>query len=162
LNSAIKLPTYKVLKYNYKEQKGKIPVMDETLTIQAPNYASVSGKRIFITPNMFNKTALKLSTDSARKHDIVFMSAHTEVDSVHITIPVGYMPEAIPKNIDLVKPYATYSVSYSVNNNSILLVRKEVRKKINLAPTQYPDVVDYFNIVSKADNSRMVFVKKEN
>jgi hypothetical protein len=161
LNQAFKLPTYKVTKFSYKETKGHLPLIDENLSIYAPNYAIVSGKRLFIIPNLFNKYNFKLSSDSTRKHDVVFVTAHTEIDTLHISIPTGYTPEAIPKNIDIIKPYASYSISYIINGTSIKLIRKEIRKKIILPPSLYADVVDFFNTISKADNSRIVFVKKE-
>ncbi|MBX9780912.1 MAG: DUF3857 domain-containing transglutaminase family protein [Chitinophagaceae bacterium] len=161
LNQAFKLPTYKVTKFNYKETKGRLPSMEENLSIHAPNLAVVSGKRLFITPNLFNKYNLKLSTDSTRKNDIVFITAHTEIDTLNISIPIGYIPEAVPKNMNIIKPYASYSVNYIINGTSIQFIRKEIRRKITLPPSQYDDVVDFFNTISKADNSRIVFVKKE-
>ncbi|RZL00846.1 MAG: hypothetical protein EOO89_30340, partial [Pedobacter sp.] len=84
LNNAINLATYKVEKSEYKEQKGKIPAINEYLKITAPHYASVSGKRLFIVPNIFNRDGAKLSTDEPRKFDIRFDFPYRDVDTIHI------------------------------------------------------------------------------
>ena len=72
LNRAINLPTYQVDKSNYEEEKGRAaPAVKEYLHVTSPGYASVTGKRLFIAPNLFNKTNLRYSLDSVRKYDIM-------------------------------------------------------------------------------------------
>jgi len=69
LNSELNLPTYKVEKNEYQETKARIPAINEYLKITSANYASITGKRLFIVPNLFNKVS-KLSEDMNRKCDI--------------------------------------------------------------------------------------------
>ncbi|HEX3934043.1 MAG TPA: DUF3857 domain-containing protein, partial [Puia sp.] len=54
LNELFDLPTYSVDKSHYEEQQGSQPVVKEDLHLVANNYASVSGKRLFLNPNVFD------------------------------------------------------------------------------------------------------------
>jgi len=99
LNRSINLPTYEVDKSDYSEEKGRIPVVKEVLHLTSPGYANITGKRFFVTPNLFNRTATRYSADSVRKYDIVFKEAYHDVDSIVITIPEGYTVESMPQPI---------------------------------------------------------------
>ena len=82
LKKNIDLPNYDVVKFNYRQEKTSLPLIFEEIELTANNYASVSGKRIFITPNLLNKSNLKLLPDTARKFDIALDYEYTNVDSV--------------------------------------------------------------------------------
>jgi hypothetical protein len=99
LNELFNLPTYKVDKSHYEEKKGDIPVVNEYLNVVSPNYASISGKRLFINPDLFDRSRYRLPTDSVRHYDFVDKKAFTDIDSITIKIPVGYEPEAVPQDI---------------------------------------------------------------
>ncbi len=161
LNEHISLPTYKIEKNDYKETKGRIPAMDETLIITSPNYAAISGKRLFITPNLFNKSTMKLPTDKPRKYDIELSYSFRDIDTVNITIPEGYTLESIPQNIILNNRFGAYSVTYSITQNSIQLVRVKERTNSRFPANDYEELAKFYEAMYKADRARVVFVKKE-
>jgi transglutaminase-like putative cysteine protease len=161
LNAAISLPTYKVSRSEYNEMKGRLPMIDEHLHIVSPNYATVSGRRLFVEPNLLNKSKLKLPADGQRKYPIEFNSAYKEVDSVHLLLPEGYGVEAMPKDVDIANSFGHYSISYKVSGNKVDVIRSHTIKNATLAAETYPDLVKYYDIIYKADHSRIVFVKKE-
>ncbi|MEP7317975.1 MAG: DUF3857 domain-containing protein [Panacibacter sp.] len=161
LNTMFNLPTYNVDKYDYKEQPGIIPVVDEYLHITSPGYATVSGKRLFVQPNLFNKSATKLSKDSVRKYDIEYTNAYKDADTISITIPAGYTPEAMPSNTSISNKFGTYSISFKVTGNQIEVLRVQVSDKARYPASDYPDLVKFYDDIYKADRSRIVFVKKE-
>jgi Domain of Unknown Function with PDB structure (DUF3857)/Transglutaminase-like superfamily len=159
LNDAIDLPTYSVEKNEYIETKGFIPSVDEYLSIKAPNYASASGKRLFITPNIFNRSSNKFTDDKARRYDIQFFTPYIDVDTVNIKIPANYSVESIPKSIILKTSYGNYSISFNVKDDIIYLVRKDERNEGRFPRSEYEDVVNYFNEIYKADKSKIVLIK---
>jgi hypothetical protein len=161
LNEVISLPTYKIEKSDYKETKGYIPAMDETLIITSPNYASTSGKRLFITPNMFNKSTMRLPTDKPRKYDLELGHPFRDIDSVNITIPDGYTVEALPQNVALSNKFGNYKVNYTVTANTIQLVRLKERLNSRFAASDYEALAKFYEAMYKADRARIVFVKKE-
>ncbi len=162
LNQAINLPTYTVEKSNYAELKKKIPMVNEDLHITSPNYASLTGKRLFIKPDIFNKSNRKLSKDSIRLYDICFTSAYRDVDSVFITLPPGYSLEAIPKDLSLNTKFGTYSIGYRIKDNIIEMIRTDERSAATFPASDYNDLVAFYDAIYKADRNQLVFVKKDN
>ncbi len=161
LNEHINLPTFKIENNEYKETKGRIPVMDETLVITSPNYASTTGKRLFITPNLFNKSTLRLPTDKPRKYDIEIRYVFRDIDTVNITIPEGYVIEALPLNITLSNKFGNFKVSYNVTSTNIQLIRLEEKMNSRFPASEYNELAKYYDAMFKADRARVVFVKKE-
>jgi hypothetical protein len=161
LNRAINLPTYQVDKSRYDEEKGKLPAVNEYLHITSPSYASVTGKRLFIAPNLFNKTGTKYSADSIRKYDIVFNEAYRDIDSITIKIPDGYTPEAMPQNVQLESRFGKYRTSVKVEGNKIEYYRLEEKSRSRFPASDYPELVKFQDQVYKADRARIVLVKKD-
>lgn len=161
LNRAINLPTYNIESFNYKEVKGIIPSVEETLQITSPNYATITGKRLFIMPNFFNRSGDKLSTEEERKFDIEFSYPYIDTDSIHINIPEGYSVESMPKSVTKNTPYGKYSIQFSVNNNVINVARKTEAVAGTFSKTEYNAIVKYFEDMYKADRSKIVLVKKQ-
>jgi len=160
LNNALNLATYKVEKNDYHEIKGKIPVIDEYLKIVSDNYAAVTGKRMFVLPDLFNR-GRKLSTDKPRQFDIEFRFSFKDADTIHIKIPEGYNVESMPKDVTISNKFGKYSISYKVSGNAIDLLRVNERNAGTYPASDYADLAKYFDDIYKADRSKIVLVKKE-
>ena len=158
LNKTLNLPTYKVEKTNYIETKGRMPVMDECLKITSPLYASVTGKRLFIQPNLFNKEP-KLPIDKPRQFDIEYKSSYKDVDSITIKIPAGYIAESVPKNADIINKFGKYKITCNVTADKIELVRTYEQSAGYFPPGDYPDLVNFYEQMFKSDRSKVVLVK---
>ncbi|MCU0388875.1 MAG: DUF3857 and transglutaminase domain-containing protein [Chitinophagaceae bacterium] len=76
------LPTYDVVDFNYKTVNGKIPVLEENMDLKVTAYAQISGKRIFIVPNILTKSGMKLIVDSTRRFDIELDYDYFDTDTV--------------------------------------------------------------------------------
>jgi hypothetical protein len=161
LNQVISLPTYNVEESDYKEKKGRIPVIDEYLKITAPNYATITGRRLFLQPNLFNKNGMQLNNDKSRLFPFELSFPYRDIDTVNITIPEGYSPEAIPKNVSISNQFGKYSIRFQVDGATIQMIRsREVQEGVYPA-TSYTDYVQINDAIYKADRSKIVLVKKE-
>lgn len=161
LNTVLELPTYKVSKADYKEVKGAIPEIFEYLKIESPAYATVTGKRMFIQPNLFNKNTTRLLNNEERKYDIVVRSAYRDVDTVLISIPPGYTAEAVPVNVSINNQFGVYNITYHVNDDRIELIRVRESHATRYSPGTYQELVKLFEDIYKADRGRVVLVKKQ-
>ncbi len=161
LNSEINLPTYKVEKSDYKEHKFRIPAIDEYLKITAPSYAAITGKRLFVQPNLFSKSGTKLSIDKPRKYPIEFTSAFRDVDTITISIPQGYQPEAIPKNVTFNNKFGKYMISFTVTGDKIDVLRLMERYSGTYPPSDFIELAKFYEDIYKADRGKIVLVKKE-
>ena len=158
LNTALNLPTYKVEKNDYQEVKGRIPVVSEYLKITSENYASVSGKRMFVTPDLFNKEH-KLPTDRPRQFAIDIRFSFKDVDTIVIKIPDGYSTESAPKDLTLSTKFGKYSISYKITGNTITLLRINEHYAGIYPASEYEDLVKFYDAMYKADRSKFVLVK---
>ncbi|MEO6537704.1 MAG: DUF3857 and transglutaminase domain-containing protein [Ferruginibacter sp.] len=161
LNEALNLPTYAVEKSDYAETKGKIPFINEHLKVSSPSYANITGKRLFIKPNLFNKTTTILDNIKPRKFDIEYPNAFRDVDTVSIILPQGYTLEALPADVNLKNKFGTYSISFQVKDNIINLLRVYERHEAVYPAKDYLELAKFYDDMFKADRSKIVFVKKE-
>ncbi len=162
LNDLFNLPTYSVDKSHYDEQKGTIPVVREYLHVMSPNYASVSGKRLFVNPDLFDRSSYRLPGDSVRHYDFVDRQAFTDVDSVTLKIPAGYQQEAVPADLTIDSRFGKYISSVKVMPDRIVYYRRYEESRARFPPADYPELVKFYERLYKADHNRIVLVKKEN
>jgi len=62
--------------------------------VTVPGYASRTGKRIFLQPNVFERSSQPLFGASVRQYDVFIEYAWTEIDDIEITLPKGYSLES--------------------------------------------------------------------
>ncbi|QHS58669.1 DUF3857 domain-containing protein [Chitinophaga agri] len=152
--------SYDVTGYDWREQKSVLPFIDEQMDISAHAYATVTGKRMFIEPNLLNKSSGRLSADSTRKSAIYLNYSYRDVDSVKITIPEGYTAEAVPQPVSLDSQFGKYSSKVTLEGNMIVYVRAIDHKGGHYPASAYGDLAKFYNAMYKADRGRIVLVKK--
>lgn len=160
LKKNIDLPNYDITSFDYKTRKYDIPEINEKLNVVAQNYAQVSGKRLFILPNLLTKNSLKLK-DEERHHEIDLMFEYRDVDTIQIIIPNGFIPEAIPQTVAFINKFGQYKITYKVEDNKILMTRLFERKGGRFPASDYKELVKMYGDMYKADRGKIVLVKKE-
>jgi hypothetical protein len=160
LKEEIDLPNYDVQKFDYKERREKIPAIIETLELTGDNYAAVTGKRLFISPNVLTKSHRKLKTDETRKYDVNLEYEYRDIDTVEIKLPAGYEPESIPQDVSVSTKFGSYSASVKVVNDKILYYRSIEQYSGRFSAKDYNELVKYYDQVYKADRNRVVLVRK--
>ncbi|QES90196.1 DUF3857 domain-containing protein [Rhizosphaericola mali] len=160
LNRLFDLPTYEVTSHKYVENMKSIPQIEEDLDVVASNYATVMGKRIVIVPNLFNLSQEKLPKYEVRKTSEVFTFPFEDIDSVNISVPSGYIVEALPKPVIIMTKFGRYSAMSEVKDGKIIFKRKQERYAGEFAPTEYNDMIQYFEKVYEADRKKIVLVKQ--
>jgi Domain of Unknown Function with PDB structure (DUF3857)/Transglutaminase-like superfamily len=161
LGKQLDFATYDVDQFNYKEILGDLPVVDEALDISVKNYATVTGKRLFITPNVMTRSYRKLAQDTVRKYDIQLKTASTDIDSVQIDLPAGYSVELLPPLINLNSPFGKYQASVTVKDNKLFYYRKKEQFAGYYPSSKYDEMVAYYEAIYKADRSRVVLVRNK-
>jgi len=161
LNQMFNLPMYEVIKNDYKEHKGVVPSMDEYLQIRLNNYAIITGKRLFIIPDIFGVATEKLLADTARQCDYIIRDPYRDIDSVEIKVPKGYRPESMPKNISLETKFGKYMSSVKILDDTIIYYRLMEQYGGRFPPKEFNELVKFYEQVYKSDRSKLVLVKSE-
>ena len=161
LVSQFHFATYDVNDFSYTQVPGTIPEIHENLDITVSNYATITGKRLFINPNIFTRsTGRKMEKDTARKHHFRLGYAYRDTDSVSLTIPEGYEPETLPKPTDIKTRFGHYTSTIVVKDNMLLYTRNIDHHDGTYPAESYNELVEFYSAIYKADNSRIVLVKK--
>lgn len=162
LKRKIDLPTYYIQNFHYTEyKKDKIPYIKESIQLTASNYAQITGKRLFINPNILTKSNIKLPLNEVRMYDVELYDEYTNVDTVSIKIPDGYVVESVFQNVKIQSEFGTYTITVKVTADSILYVRKEVNFSGRFPASDYANLVQYYEQVYKADHKQLVYAKRE-
>jgi hypothetical protein len=159
LNEELGLSSYAVADFKYSAKKQVIPEVDEHLNIQVNNYATITGKRLFIQPNVLNRSGIQLAEEE-RLFDIEFANEYRDVDTVEIELLDGYEVESMPQPVSLKTKYGIYKASFRLDGKKIFYIREREQYAGRFPPSEYKEVANYYNAIYKADRSRIVLVKK--
>lgn len=154
------LPTYDINDFKYAEKKDMLQEVEEKLQVRVSNYATVSGKRIFIYPNIINRTTTRITDTAKRVYDYVFDMAWRDVDTISIDLPEGYTSEALPKDVVLKTKFGTYSSTVQLTANKLSYLRTREQYSGRFPPKDKEELTKFLDAICKADRSRMVLVKK--
>ncbi len=161
LKNSFNLPTYTVNSFNYKEDNtGRLPVIREYLDMSVANYATVTGKRIFVTPDIFQHSNIKFSDKKERKLDFEFKNERRESDSVEIVIPSGYDVESKPKDVFLETQYGRYQTHLLVTDSKILFYRRFDHYSGRFPASKEDEIKTFFKTIYDSDRAQIVLVKK--
>lgn len=161
LKGKFDLPSYDVNSFDYQCDYGKrLPVIRESLHLTVANYSQVSGKRIFINPDILTRSSVKLMEDKNRQLDIGFKDEFSHLDSVQIAIPAGYETESLPEDLLLKSKFGNYTTHTLVLPDKIVYYRRFDQYSGRFSAKEYGELVKFYNQIYASDHSRIVLVKK--
>jgi hypothetical protein len=138
----------------------RLPEIQESLKLTVSNYAQVSGKRIFINPDILTRSSTKLIEDKDRRFDIELSNEYDYIDSVQILIPAGYELESRPEDLLLQSRFGRYTVHTVVGGDKIVYYRRMEQYSGRFPGKDYGEVVRFYNQLYNSDHSKIVLVKK--
>lgn len=153
------LSSYEVDNYTHEKSKDALPAIQEKVSLKVKNFASVSGKRLFVNPNILSVTSFKIKDAANRKFDFDIQPSFTDLDSVVIDIPAGYKPESVPKDVNISLPSAQYRSSIKLDQGKIIYTRFYSQSATRIPVSKAAEVGDFFDKKYKSDHARIVFVK---
>jgi hypothetical protein len=161
LQRRLDFATYNINSFGYTENKSSLPSIDEKLDITVTNYANLTGRRLFIMPNIMSKATQKMKTDEDRKYDLVIKTEYRYIDSVEIELPAGYEAESVPQDVMIETKFGKYIASARLKGNTISYYRSMEQYSGRFPAGMYKDWVSFLDAIYKADHNKMVLVKKE-
>jgi hypothetical protein len=154
------IPNFNVNSFSISGIKNKLPVAIVKLDLSLPRYASVSGKRLFLTPNLMNRTRFLPEKIDSRQTDVVRYNSYFDIDTVNFQFPENLYPEFLPKPVKLNSPFGEYEASFQFNEGSLVYIRKMKVWKGRFPRESYNELVEFYKNVSKSDNVKLVFLNK--
>ncbi|MFC6996681.1 DUF3857 domain-containing protein [Rufibacter roseus] len=155
LYKATDIPSFEIKKFTLEKVKG-VPQVNENLQLELPRVASVSGRRMFITPNLMNRRQSVPLTTETRKHDVVLTYPYYDVDSVEFEIPAGFKPESVPQPVKISSVFGEYEAKVNMKDGKLVYQRQLTMHKGRFAPDRYAELVEFLKKVSRADQQQVV------
>ncbi len=153
------LSSFNLLDFKFDQKKQFIPEVSANVNVSIKRYASVSGKRLFIQPNILNKWKKIAIPQKERKYNFVLKYPSIDIDTIQIEIPKNYHLEYIPEKISISSPFGVYESHIKSEEGKIIYLRKYSQVKGNFPPEEYINFVKFINKVEKADRAKLVLVK---
>jgi transglutaminase-like putative cysteine protease len=154
------IPNFNINSFSVAEKKDKIPSAIVNLDLTLNKYASVSGKRLFMSPNLMNKNSSVPERSTERKTDVIRKTNFVDLDTIIYTIPENLYPEFIPQPVKIDSKFGQYEANFKFDAGKIIYTRKLKMWKARFPKETYNDLVDFYKGVSKADNIKLVFLNK--
>jgi hypothetical protein len=154
------VPSFDLTGFSAKNFKEKIPTAEIETKLTLRKYASVSGKRIFLNPNVLSRSAFVPEKMENRKTNIIMSSGRVESDSIAFHLPETIYPEYLPSSIEYKSRFGVYSASFKVEQGMLIYTRKVKYLKGSFPPDSYQEFMDFHKNITKADNTKIVFLSK--
>ena len=143
--------------YKFNNDKSRVE-FTEDLKLNANNYASINGQRFIFSPNVFNRSSFVPSRYRNRNLPLEIQRGYIDFDENKIHLPDGYSIEALPENVFIENEFGTYTLKYSVDENSISYSRKLFIKTGKYDKSKYGLYRDFRKKISKLDNAIIVLI----
>ncbi|MBZ4188995.1 DUF3857 domain-containing transglutaminase family protein [Niabella beijingensis] len=161
LRNSFSLPSYEISSFGYKEAgSNMLPAITEKIQLVSKDYATITGKRLFIAPNILSVQSTKLTEEEKREQEIVYPYGFRIMDTVLIKIPAGYTVEMMPKSVQVDNAFGVYEIRFELKDEKIRMIRRYERNSGRFPAADYNKMVTFYNTIYAADRAKMVLVKK--
>ncbi len=136
--------------------------------IKVPGYATVTGKRIFLQPNVFERNSKPLFERAERKHDIYFEYPYSEMDDLSIELPEGFQLESpdAPPDVTDAGGIGSNKIEIGISGDKrILKYKREFsfgnRDQLIFTSTTYPVLKRLFETYNSANTHPLTLRQSE-
>ncbi|WP_179344147.1 DUF3857 domain-containing protein [Winogradskyella ursingii] len=134
-------------------------VYTEKIAVNATSYASKTGNRLILQPNMFNKISAVPPRYENRQSDFKITRGFTDIDEFIIKIPENMKVEAMNDNESIETKFGSYSYNIEpLEGNKLKYSRKYIMKKGNYEKDDYMKFREFNKKIVKADNAKIVLI----
>ena len=154
------IPSFDVNSFRFKDRKERLPEAEVSLDLNLRRLASISGKRMFLTPNLMNRSTFIPPEMNERKTDVIQRYGYIHHDTIKYHLPEELAAEFLPLPVEIMSRFGAYNASFSVTDGLLVYVRKMNIHNGRFPAESYNELVDFFRRVNKADNTKLVFLKE--
>ncbi len=155
------LPNSNIENFSFTRDSESASSITCSQEIMINNYASLSGKRMFVPINVFNQAKSVPPEYENRKNVVELNYPYVDIDSVIMQLPEGYTTEYVPKSRDIKNQFGEFSTIIEVNGNNFLYVRTRKMSRGTFPASEYPEFRSFVKEIVNADKEKLVLVRKE-
>jgi hypothetical protein len=155
------IPNMEIKDFKYAQVKSRIPEATEEINLEIKNYASVSGKRIFIPLNILNKNKKTPPRVKDRKTEVVINMAFIDTDEIIYEVPSYYKVEHLPESVSFESDFGSYAAIVSKEGNQITYARTLKFNKNTYPAERYDDLLKFYKKIVRADKMKLVILGED-
>ena len=160
LYSTSPLPSLQIKDFKIDENTVAYPFAKISITAQSKNYCTFSGQYMILSLNMLHAQRPIKKMLKQRFSDILISRSSVDFDTLVYILPDNYKFESLPQGNKINSVFGNYSSSISGNDKEIIYTRKFEIKEGRYKPSEYNQLYDFILNVSKADNTKVILIKK--
>jgi len=146
--------------YTFSNNKDSI-IFNENLKIKVIDYSTFSGDRMLFILNAFNRVSSVPKRYRNRKLPLEIVRGFIDNDAFVISIPEGFIIEAIPNDIKIENKFGSYQFSIEkLSDTKLKYSRTFFLKKGMYQPSDYKSYRNFRKKIVKLDKTKIVLIKK--
>ncbi|MFB9053450.1 DUF3858 domain-containing protein [Formosa undariae] len=131
----------------------------ENVSVSARNYASKTGKRLLLKPNVFNKLAHVPPRYTNRTMPVQIDRGFIDTDTYQINLENGLEVEALQKDVALETKFGSYYSSIKEEEDGSLTYTRKLTYNKGIYPKEdYHAYRDFWIAISKLDNAKIALL----
>lgn len=154
------IPSFDITSVSVKNNPDKIPTAVVDLNLNLKRLATPSGKRLFVTPNLMNRSTFIPEKVDDRKTNIFRRMGYTDIDTIRYRMPDGIYPEFLPEPTNFKSVFGEYYSSVQIDRGDILYIRKIKVYRGEFPAKAYNELIEFYKAINKSDNTKLVFLTK--
>ena len=154
------IPSFDITSFSMINKKNRVPSATVNMDLNLKRWANVSGKRIFMTPNLMNRSTFLPEKIESRKTILKIQKGYIDLDTIRYHLPEGIYPEFLPEPAKIKSRFGEYEATFTLDQGNLIYIRKLKMNKGEFPPESYKEFSEFYKSINKADNSKIVFLSK--
>ena len=156
-----KINNLNIENYSFTNNKEKVS-FKENLELDIHSYASFAGDNLLLSVNVFNKFSKLAPKRRTRKLPIEIQRGFKDSDLFTFSVPKDYSISTLPKEKIISNEFGIYKVSFYKIDEQHFQYKRNLLIKAGLYPkASYDQYRDFLKSITKYDNLRIAFTKKQ-
>ena len=155
-----KIPAFDVSGFSMINNRDIIPSAIVNADLIIRRLATVSGKRLFLTPNLLNKSTYIPEKIENRKTNVVIRTPFIDLDTIRFHLPEGIYPEFLPDPSKIKSRFGEYEAIFTLDQGNLIYIRRLKMNKGEFPPESYKEFSEFYKSINKSDNTKIVFLSK--
>ena len=159
--TAINLSAVTLGDFTFTEHKqgSATPHIDVSMQLETRKLANITGSRMFVPVGLFHKVNVPREMQQ-RQQPVNIDYGYVDIDTLVVSIPEGFVIEALPQAVNEVTPLGELSQTFEANDNTVTIVTRHLMRDGRYPATDYVTLRKLKTAVKKAYEQRIVLRRK--
>jgi hypothetical protein len=161
VNSKFPFPSYSVSSFNYKHTGTKmLPATEESVEAIVSGITSSTQKRTFINMAWMSNPMPEIAQVETRSAPFVLYQSFKITDTVTVLLPEGMLIESLPKETQIVHPFASYQCRFEKTANKIAMITVYEQNGGIYAPADFNKYQSMYKTIAAVKDMNIVLLNK--